>query len=191
MEETERRAVYLERVLSLDRVGVYRTWQVVHQRGNLIGWPPGRALEYLILRAFQLEGADVTWPYDVRKDGVLLEQIDGAVFFDGLACLIEARDRQAPLDFLSIAQMKMRLLRRPRMTLGAIFNNGTFTEAAHEMAESLPPPDVLLWEHQSIAQALRLGTLRDGMKRKLRYAIEHGLVDRKEPDDEPAEDNPA
>jgi hypothetical protein len=67
MDEAGRRAVYLERVLSLDGEGVYRTWQVVRRRGNLVGWPPGKALEYLILRAFQLEGADVTWPYEVRK----------------------------------------------------------------------------------------------------------------------------
>ena len=189
MDEAGRRAVYLERVRSLDRAGVYRTWQVVRDRGNLVGWPPGKALEYLILRAFQLEGADVTWPYEVRKDGVLLEQIDGAVYFDGLACLIEARDWRVPLDFMSIAQMKMRLLRRPRMTLGAVFNNGRFTESAQRMAEFLPPPDVLLWEQQSIAEALEFGTLRDGMKRRLRYAIEYGLVEPEEREDVPAEDN--
>ncbi len=178
MDEAGRRAVYLERVLSLDRAGILRTWRVVRERGNLVGWPPGKALEYLILRAFQLEGAEVTWPYEVRKDGTLIEQIDGAVYFEGLACLIEARDWRVPLDFMSIAQMKMRLLRRPRLTLGAIFNNGTFTESAHQMAEFLPPPDVLLWEDRAIGQALAQGTLRDGMKRKLRHAIEHGFVER-------------
>ncbi|HZI11836.1 MAG TPA: hypothetical protein VE153_15740, partial [Myxococcus sp.] len=79
MGEGERSADYRERVLALDSTGVYRTWQVVRRGDNLVGWPPGRALEYLILRAFQLEGAEVTWPYEVRRDGVLLEQIDGAV----------------------------------------------------------------------------------------------------------------
>jgi hypothetical protein len=181
MDAVGRRTVYLERVLSLDRAGVYKTWQVVRRRSNLVGWPPGKALEYLILRAFQLEGADVTWPYEVRRDGTLLEQVDGAVYFEGLACLIEARDWRVPLDFMSVAQMKMRLLRRPKMTLGAVFNNGTFTEAAHRMAELLPPPDVLLWERQAIAQALEQGTLREGMKRKLRYAIEQGFVEREAP----------
>jgi hypothetical protein len=86
---------------------------------------------------------------------------------------------------MSIAQMKMRLLRRPRMTLGAVFNNGRFTEAAQRMAEFLPPPDVLLWEDQAIAQAIEHGALREGMKRKLRYAIENGFVSR----DAPTEDD--
>ncbi|WP_275900295.1 restriction endonuclease [Pyxidicoccus trucidator] len=156
-------------------------WQVVHSGDNLLGWPPGRALEYLILRAFQLEGADVTWPYEVRKDGVLLEQIDGAVYFDGLACLIEARDWSEPLDFLVIAQLKARLLRRPRMTLGAVCITGTFTEAAIQMAEFLPPPDVLLWDGEGLCSAIEHGTLREGTRRKLRYAIEHGFVKRERP----------
>jgi hypothetical protein len=184
MEEAGRQAWYLEQVLSLDRAGVYRTWQVVSGRRNLLGWPPGRALESLILRAFQLEGADVTWPYDVRKDGVLLEQIDGAVYFDGLACLIEAKDWSKALDVVSIAQMKARLLRRPRMTLGAIFSNGRFTNAAHRMAEFLPPPDVLLWGVKAVDHALRHGALRAGMKRKLRYAIEHGFIEQDAPETE-------
>ncbi|MFP2930856.1 restriction endonuclease [Pyxidicoccus sp. 3LG] len=178
MDEVGRRAVYRERVRALDSAGFHRMWQVVHERDNLVGWPSGKALEYLLLRAFQLEGAEVTWPYEVRKDGALLEQIDGAVYFDGLSCLIEARDWQASLDFLVIAQMKARLLRRPRMTLGAVFATGTFTEASVQMAEFVPPPDVLLWNGDEISWAIEHGTLREGMRRKLRYAVENGFVNR-------------
>jgi hypothetical protein len=36
-------------------------WEVLCSRDDLPGWLPGRALEYLVLRAFQLEGAEVTW----------------------------------------------------------------------------------------------------------------------------------
>jgi hypothetical protein len=41
------------------------------------GWPAGKALEYLIVRAFELDGANVRWPYDTRIDGEVVEQIDG------------------------------------------------------------------------------------------------------------------
>jgi hypothetical protein len=39
------------------------------EAGNTSGWAPGKAFEYLVLRAFQLEGAEVRWPYSVRIDG--------------------------------------------------------------------------------------------------------------------------
>lgn len=123
MDAVGRRAMYLEKVQALDASGVRRMCQVVFEGGNLVGWPPGRALEYLILRAFQLEGADVTW-------------------------------------------------------LGAVFSTGTFTEPAIRMTELLAPQDVLLWEGEELSSAIAQGALRDGMRRKLRYAVENGFVSR-------------
>jgi hypothetical protein len=177
MGEGERSADYRERVLALDNAGVYRTWQVVLRGDNLVGWPPGRALEYLILRAFELEGAKVTWPYEVRRNGVLLEQIDGAVHFDGLACLVEAKAWKKRLDYSVIAKMKAQLLRRPMLTLGAVFQVGDFSEAAVNLTHLLPPPNVLLWPGADVDWALRRRALREGMKLKLRHAIEQGFGD--------------
>jgi hypothetical protein len=151
-------------------------WDVLYAGDNLPGWPPGRALEYLVLRAFQLEGAQVTWPYEVRKRDVLLEQVDGAVYFDGLTCLIETKAHSGPIDFMPISRMKARLLRRPRTVTGAVFSIGEFTEAALHLADALPPPDVLLWDGDDIDWALRRRAMRVGMRKKQRYAIEHGFV---------------
>ncbi len=36
-------------------------------------WASGKAFEYLVLRAFELEGAEVRWPYSVRIDGDEIE----------------------------------------------------------------------------------------------------------------------
>ncbi|MFP2905690.1 restriction endonuclease [Pyxidicoccus sp. 3LFB2] len=177
MDEAGRAAVYREQVLALDRAGVYRMWQVVHAGDNLVGWPPGKALEYLILREFQLEGAEVTWPYEVRRNGLLLEQVDGAVYFDGLSCLVEAKDWRTPVDFSVVAKMKTQLLRRPAMTLGAVFLSGTFSDAATSLAQLLPPPNVQLWNGDDLAWAMERGALREGLKRKLRHAIEQGFGD--------------
>lgn len=176
MGEGERSTDYREQVLALDSTGVHRMWQVVYQGDNLVGWPPGKAVEYLVLRAFQLEGAEVSWPYEVRQNGVLLEQIDGAVYFDGLACLVEAKVWKRQVDYSVIAKMKAQLLRRPMMTLGAVFQIGTFSQAAVSLTHLLPPPNVLLWDGDDLDWALECGALRTGLKLKLRHAIEQGFA---------------
>lgn len=186
MDEAGKSAEYRAKVLALDGMGVRRMWQVVLAGDNLLGWPPGKALEYLILRAFQLEGAEVTWPYEVRRNGLLLEQIDGAVYFDGLACLVEAKAWSTPLDFSVIAKMKAQLLRRPTMTLGVVFMLGGVSAAAVSMIHLLPPPNVQLWIGEDLAWAMERGALREGVRRKLRHAIEQGFEDLILSQEEPA-----
>jgi hypothetical protein len=56
------------------------------------GWDAGKAFEYLIIRAFQLDGAEVKYPYSVRLFGEELEQVDGVVYYSGLSCLVESKD---------------------------------------------------------------------------------------------------
>jgi hypothetical protein len=168
---------YRERVSRLGIGDLRRMWEVLCSGDDLPGWHPGRALEYLVLRAFQLEGAEVTWPYDVRRNGVHLEQVDGAVYFDGLTCLIETKDQSEPIDFLAITRMKAKLMRRPRTVIGAVFGVGDFSRAALQLTESLPPPDVLLWRGRDIAWALQRRAMREGMRRKQRHAIEQGFAD--------------
>ena len=55
--------------------------------------PPRSPLEYLVIRAFEVEGAPVTYPYTVFVGGTVVEQIDGAVYTDGLSCLVECKDQ--------------------------------------------------------------------------------------------------
>jgi hypothetical protein len=43
-------------------------WNQIKVRDTPV-WPPGKAFEYLVLRAFQLHGADVRWPYPVSLYG--------------------------------------------------------------------------------------------------------------------------
>lgn len=58
------------------------------EAGNTPGWEPGKALEYFVLRAFQLEEAQVTFPY-----------------CDGLACLTECKDTAYRANIEPIAKM--------------------------------------------------------------------------------------
>ncbi|WNG38838.1 hypothetical protein F0U61_38085 [Archangium violaceum] len=177
MTDEGRSGEYQRRVLALEHDELLLLWRDLLEGVSPAGWPGGVLLEYLILRAFQLEGAEVTWPYRVYQDGLLLEQIDGVVYFDGVSCLVESKDVTRPVDTHAIVKLKAQILRRPRMTVGAVFNTGEFSSAAFSLVRMLPPPDVLLWRRAEIDWALRERRLLEGMRAKLRYAVETGLAD--------------
>lgn len=168
---------YQRRVLALGHAELLALWQGLRAGVSPPDWPAGVLLEYLLLRAFQLEGAEVTWPYRVYQSRVLLEQIDGIIYFDGVSCLVESKDVTRAVDAIAIVKLKSQLLRRPRTTIGAVFNTGTFSPTATSLMQLLPPPDVLLWEGAEIDFALRGQRLLEGMRRKLRHAVETGFAD--------------
>ena len=173
---------YKRRILALGHSGLLKMWDDIQAGTGLADWPPGKALEYLILRAFQLEGAEVSWPYRVyfpQERSLLLEEIDGALYFDGVSCLVECKAQREKKDLgaVPIIKLKSQLMRRPRSTIGAVFSLGGFTQEAATLVQMLPPTDVLLWRGAEIDLALRRQLLCDGMKRKLRYAVERGFPD--------------
>jgi hypothetical protein len=86
---------YEERIQQLDTGGLQALWQQIIQ-ANTPDWPDGKAFEYLILRAFQINGAEVRWPFNVKINKEIVEQIDGAVYAAGLSCIIEAKDSREP-----------------------------------------------------------------------------------------------
>ena len=55
-------------------------------------WDSGKAFEYLILRAFELEGASVQYPYRISMQDEIVEQIDGAIHADGISAIVESKD---------------------------------------------------------------------------------------------------
>ncbi|BAU16131.1 hypothetical protein LEP3755_66980 (plasmid) [Leptolyngbya sp. NIES-3755] len=85
-------AEYQRRIEIYDRAQLLDLWTQI-QACNTPNWEPGKALEYLIIRAFELEGADVTYPYSIPIARTIIEQIDGAVYSDGLFCLVECKDQ--------------------------------------------------------------------------------------------------
>jgi hypothetical protein len=52
-------------------------------RKDTAGWPPGKAVGYLVLQAFILDDAAVRWPYPVEIEDEVVEQIDGFVHIGG------------------------------------------------------------------------------------------------------------
>ena len=165
--------VYQKRIARFQHRDLLRLWQAI-QKGNTRGWEAGRAFEYLVLRAFELEGAEVRWPYRVELGGEEVDQIDGVIYSDGLACLIECKDSAEKMNIEPIAKMRNQLLRRPAATLGMVFSRGGFTEPAQTLTQFIAPQTILLWNGFEVEFALRRKYMRPGLMEKYRYCIENG-----------------
>ncbi len=141
------------------------------------GWSRGRAFEHIVLRAFELEGADVTWPFDVKFYGNIVEQIDGTVYVDHLSCLIESKDYRQPINVEPIAKLRNQLLRRPAGTLGLVFARRGFTEPAKILTRMNSPLNILLWEFEELEEAIRTTTMRAALRTKYRFAVKYAMPD--------------
>jgi hypothetical protein len=147
---------------------------ILAQGDAIPGWPPGRAMEYIILRAFEIEGAEVTWPYEVLQDGQVIEQIDGAVCCDGLNCLVESKDTSEAIDIVPIAKMRHQLARRPPGSMGIIISRSGFTMPVSLQMRMLTPLNVLLWGFEELQAAIRKRTMRVALQLKYKYAVQLG-----------------
>ncbi|VVE64110.1 hypothetical protein PCA31118_01495 [Pandoraea captiosa] len=87
---------YIERVRGYGWKDVDGLWRDVKQCSTP-GWDAGKALEYLVLKGFELSGATVKWPYRVDfLDTKNVEQIDGVVYVANIAAMIECKDYSTP-----------------------------------------------------------------------------------------------
>src|SRR5947209_18388617 len=84
-------------------------WNAIERR-DTPGWETGKALEYLVIRAFELDGAQVRWPYAVQLFGEDVEEIDGVVYYAGLSCLAECKDLSENVAIGPIAKLRNQLL---------------------------------------------------------------------------------
>ncbi len=100
----------------LDWNGLRALWKAI-QAGATPGWESGEALEYLVIRAFELdpiEKATVRYPYEVFLFGAKVEEIDGAVHLPGLSCLVESKGWEANVGIGAIAKMRRSALAKAR-----------------------------------------------------------------------------
>jgi hypothetical protein len=167
-------AEYRQRVSRYTAPEIFQLWQQV-QVGETPDWDAGKALEYLVLRAFELEGADVTYPFSVQVGGVVVEQIDGVVYTNGLSCLVECKDRNSNLAIDPVAKLRNQLLRRPFGAIGVVFSTMGFTEATQILAQYSTNQAILLWDGSELDYALPTGGMCRGLVRKYRYCIERGV----------------
>jgi hypothetical protein len=169
---------YQARAQALDHPGLVALWGQVAAR-NTPGWESGKAFEYLILRAFELEGADVMYPYSVNMHDEVVEQIDGVVHADGISALVESKDfdDKRRVNIEPIAKLRNQLLRRPSSTIGMLFSRTGVTEPTRLLAQYLSPQTILIWDGPEIKHALENKKLRPALIVKLRVAIHRGQTD--------------
>jgi len=157
--------------------GLRTLWENIKNR-NVPGWEAGKAFEYLVLRAFQLDGAEVKWPYTVQLFGSQIEQIDGAIYYGGLSCLVESKDfGDKTVDTTTIAKLRNQLLRRPGGTIGLMFCRTDFTNPARHLSYFSLPQAILLWNGEEIQYALEHEIICELLTFKYHACIEHGLTD--------------
>ena len=169
-------ASYQEIIEGYDRKRLQRLWREI-TTGTAKDWDAGKAFEYLVLRAFQLEGAAVRWPFNVEMDGSTVEQIDGVVYTEGLACLVECKDGTTKANIEPIAKIRNQLLRRPGGSLGLVFSREGFTDSALTLARFCLPQTILLWTGEEVELALKKSLMRKGLIAKYRRCVEEGLPD--------------
>lgn len=167
---------YKQQIRKLKWVDLYQLWTAIEQK-DTPGWEAGKALEYLILRAFELDGATVRYPFLIKIDGEVTEQIDGVVHLNGLSCLIEAKDSGTNVNFEPIAKMRSQLLRRPGATIGSIFTTSGFTSPALTLAKFLAPQTILLWEKPHLENALKKEHICPLLVQKYQWCVETGEPD--------------
>ena len=168
---------YVARIATANAAELSRMLDTLAEGRQIRGWARGKAFEHIILRGFALEGAEVRWPFEVRYQGQALEQIDGVIYSDGLACLIEAKDYSEPINVEAVAKMRNQLMRRPAGTFGIVFARSGFTEPAKALIRWNAPLNVLLWEYPELRQAIRDGAMRRALTTKYNFAIEQGIPD--------------
>ena len=169
-------AEYEAQIALLDWNGLRALWSAIEQR-DTPGWDAGKALEYLVIRAFQLDGAQVRWPYRVLLFGEEVEEIDGAVHCYGLSCLVESKDLIGDVATGPIAKLRNQLLRRPAGTVGVLFSRTEFTDAAWLLAHLALPQAILLWTGVEIENMLVQERACDLLLAKYRFCVEEGLPD--------------
>jgi hypothetical protein len=168
---------YKEKISTFNRKDLMRLWRQLKDK-NTPDWELGKAFEYLIIRAFELEDVRVRYPYSVKlNDNEIIEQIDGAVHFDNFSCLIEAKDNNEPLNIEPLAKLRNQLLRRPSSLIGVVFSQSGFTSPAITLARFLSPQTILLWTGEELEYALERSLMRKGLAEKFYHCVENALPD--------------
>jgi hypothetical protein len=170
---------YERMIAKYTRRNLATLWQQILAR-NTPGWDPGKAFEYYILRAFQLEGVEVQWPYRVQDrhiESLEIEQIDGVLFLGGRSYLVSSKDETGPVDINPIARLRDQLSRRPACVMGLLFSRSGFTPPVLRNTSLASAPTVLLWEGVEIDEAVRGRRLAKGLEAKYRKAVTHGIID--------------
>jgi hypothetical protein len=173
---SEKALTYKSQAQGMSWDDVRSLWQHISNGNPIPNWNAGKALEHLVVRAFELSGLRVEYPYDVPPGGRILEQIDGLVYLGEIPFLIECKDKDS-VDIAAIAKLQSQLLRRPPATMGAVFVSGGFTSPALILADLAVPYRILLWSSGDIELGLEGGDFHTVLRKKYEDLCMYGLTD--------------
>lgn len=161
----------MKRVQRYDWAKLESFWQRIKNK-KTSKWSSGKALEYMLVRAFDLSGAEVVYPYN---NNVLTaqEQFDGFVFVKelGAGFLIECKDWQVNVPFDELAKLHGRLSYRTSSTYGIFLSRTGFTASAVEMMYMMHPHNILLWSFNEIDECFKNHKFLEALKYKYQYAM--------------------
>ncbi len=155
------------------------TWKRRKEGAIKDTWGKGKFFEYAIIRAFEIEGAQVRYPYNVSFPNLdiegkrIQEQIDGAIYVSGLSVIAESKDyAESNIDIEPLAKLQVRLRRRPSPVIGCLFSATDFTWPALALIESLMPHTILLWNKSDIEFCFEHHCFVRGLQAKYNSVIE-------------------
>jgi hypothetical protein len=157
-----------------DLIGV---WNDIKAKKKITGFPPGKALEYLIIRSFDIDGIKVRWPYDIatpQKVGTV-EQVDGFVHLGDRGFIVEAKDLASPVSIETVAKLRFRLESRPPGTMGLIFSMKDYTSPAELLTQFAMPRNIILWGRDDIDYGISADRMKIGLEKKIDFILEYGL----------------
>lgn len=154
------------------------------EESTIRGWESGKAFEYFILCGFELDGARVKYPFEVKATDVSLaevkgsiEQIDGCIYSEHSVSLVESKSGTSRSEGVeSLAKMRNQLLRRPAGIIGSIFALNGFSPGARLLCRFMQPQTIRLWGRRDIEWAVSSSNgFTTGLRLKLDYAMSHGI----------------
>ncbi len=146
------------------------------------GLPSGKAFEYMVLRAFELDGekrATVEYPYTVSLfDEQVVEQIDGFISVpgSGIYAMAESKDQLDNVSITPIYKLRSQLARRPSNIIGCFFSKSDYTNPAKLLSHFLFPQTILLWSRRDIDFCFEHAYFVQAMEIKYRFALKEGIT---------------
>jgi hypothetical protein len=169
----------IDAIRRCDRGALLTLYDQIGSRRTPDFWADGMALEHLVLRAFELEGVEVQWPYRVPMptSETTMEQIDGVLYIDGLAILVETKDTREPQNVEPVAKLRSQLDRRPPQVLGLVLSRTGFTAPAATLTRLISGGRIMLWTGVELRYALVNAQVVHGFRSKYRQMIEQAIPD--------------
>ncbi len=166
----------IARIEALDETGLIDLWKQI-DAGHTPGWPPGKAFELSILRAFQLEEAVIQWPYHVKIQDTIVEEIDGFVKTTNIGFMVESKDLKDAVGIAPVAKLRNQLARRPAGLLGCVFSRAGFTQPAVILSTYCGPQAIMLWTGKEASLAFRKSKMTAALEEKYEVLLKTGLPD--------------